>query len=166
MSRARHGFPLFLLLGALLAAESYGNGINPPRQSGSKTVVATCTDRATGEATTIQRTRIFIAEPSGSLELRIGKSAASTLQLSKVIRVQIPSAKTMSDGFAKASLELLDPGYEGPGFVRLEVNTTPVRLTGFSADLRRVDVPLATCKELTLQTSESTNAKHGEGALK
>ena len=166
MSRIRRWYPVPLLLCGLLAAEAYGNGINPPRPSGAKTVEATCTDRKSGNATTIQRARIAIDEPSGSLELRIGKSAARTLQLSQVIRVQIPSARMTSDGFAKASMALLDPSYAGPGFVRLRAGGKPVRLTGFTADLQRFDSPLAACRELALKASTSSEDGRGEVSKK
>ena len=166
MSKIRHWYPVPLLLCGLLAAEAYGNGINPPRPIGAKTVEATCTDRKSGNATTIQRARIAINEPSGSLELRIGKSAARTLQLSQVIRVQIPSVKMTSDGFAKVSMELLVPSYEGPGFVRLRAKGKPVRLTGFTADLQRFDIPLEACKELALKASTSSEVERGEVSKK
>lgn len=162
MSKIQRWSAVSILLCGLLATESYGNGINPPRPSGAKIVEATCTDRKTGNTTIIQRARITIDEPSGSLVLRVGQSPARTLQLSQVIRLQIASAKPESDGFAKAIMELIDPGYIGSGYVRLKAKGQPVRLTGFTADLERVDKPLGTCKELTIRASTSSEAERGE----
>ena len=162
MFKIRRLYPIPFLLCGLLATEAYGNGINPPRPSGAKTVEAICTDRKSGNATTVQRVRITMDEPSGSIELRVGKSTASTHQLSHVIRVQIPSAGQTLDGFTEASLELSDPSYKGPGFIRVRAKGKPVRLTGFNADLERVDIPLETCKELALKASTSSEVERGE----
>lgn len=159
MSKIQYWFAGPMLVCGMLATVSYGNGINPPRPSGTKTVEATCTDRKTGNTTTVQRARITINEPSGSLVLRVGQSPAKTLQLSQVIRLQIASAKPASDGFAKASMELIDPSYKGTGYVRLKAKGQPARLTGFTADLERVDKPLGSCKELTIQTVLSSEAE-------
>lgn len=166
MPGIRRWSPVPLLLCGLLPAVAYGNGINPPRPSGAKTVEAICTDRKSGKATIIQRARITIGEPSGSLELRVGQSPARTLQLSQVIRVQIPAARPTPDGFAKASIELIDPGYKGPGFVRVRAKGKPVRVTGFAADLERIDIPLETCKVLAVEASTSSEPERGEVSKK
>lgn len=157
--RRWHSAPL--LLCGLLATTVYGNGINPPRPSGARTVEAICTDRKSGDTTTLQRARIAVDEPTGSLEVRVGASAAKVLQLSQIVRVKIPSPRLASDGFAKASLELLEPSYNGPGFVKLRARGKPVRLTGFTADLDRVEMPLVTCKELALKASQPSEAQRG-----
>jgi hypothetical protein len=148
-----------ILLCGLLTTAAHGNGINPPRPSGAKNVQATCIDRATGHTITIERARITIDEPSGSLELRVGQSTARTLQLSQVNRLQIASAKPASDGFAKAAIELNDPEYKGTGFVRLKANGLTVRVTGFTADRERVDIPFGACRVLTIQASTSSDAE-------
>lgn len=158
MYRIRRWHPVPFLLSGLLAVEAYGNGINPPRPSGSTTVEAACTDRRSGNVTTIHRARMAIDEPSGSLELRTGESAARTVQLLEVIRVQMPSARTAADGFAKAFVELRAPAYKGPGYVRLRAKGKPVRLMGFTADLERVDMPLETCREVAFKASAATSA--------
>jgi hypothetical protein len=159
MSKIQYWFAAPILVCGMLATVSYGNGINPPRPSGTKTVEATCTDRKTGNTIAVQRARITIDEPSGSLVLRVGQSPAKTLQLTQVIRLQISSAKPASDGFAKASMELIDPDYKGTGYVRLKAKGQPARLTGFTADLARIDKPLGSCKELTIQTVSSSEAE-------
>jgi hypothetical protein len=161
MSKIQYWFAAPILVCGMLATVSYGNGINPPRPSGTKTVEATCTDRKTGNTIAVQRARITIDEPSGSLVLRVGQSPAKTLQLSQVIRLQISSAKPASDGFAKATIELNDPDHKGSGsgYVRLKAKGQPARLTGFTADLERIDKPLGSCKELTIQTVSSTEAE-------
>ena len=161
MSRIRRRNPVPLLLCGLLAAEACGNGINPPRPSGSRTVEAACTDRKSGNVTTVHRARMAIDEPSGSLELRAGESPARTVQLAEVVRIQIPSAKTAADGFAKAFIELRAPNYKGPGHVRLRAKAKPVRLVGFTANLERLDVPLETCRELAFKASTSSEAENG-----
>jgi hypothetical protein len=76
-----------------------------------------------------------------------------------VIRLQISSAKPASDGFTKASMELIDPDYKGTGYVRLKAKGKPARLTGFTADLERIDKPLGSCKKLTIQTVSSSEAE-------
>ena len=162
MAKTRLRHPLAPLLCCLLAAEAYGNGINPPRPSGAKTIQATCTDRKSGNVKTIQRARIVLGEPSGSLELRVDRSKARTLQLSQVNRVEIPSAEPTADGLAKVSVDLFDPIYTGPGFIRLRDKGKPVRLVGFTADLERVDIPLEACKELTLKALTLPEAEPGE----
>lgn len=167
MFKIRRLYSIPLLLCGLLATEAYGNGINPPRPRGGKTVEAICTDRMSGNATTVQRARITMDEtsgdePSGSIELRVGKSTASTHQLSHVIRVQIPSAGPTLDGFTEASLELSDPSYKGSGFIRVRAKGKPVRLTGFKVNLDRVDIPLETCKELALKAFTSSGVEREE----
>lgn len=159
MSKIQYWFAAPILVCGMLAKVSYGNGINPPRPSGTKTVEATCTDRKTGNTITVQRARITMDEPSGSVVLRVGQSPAKTLQLTQVIRLQISSAKPASDGFAKASMELIDPDYTGTGYVRLKAKGQPARLTGFTADLERIDKPLGSCKELTIQTVSSSDTE-------
>jgi hypothetical protein len=166
MTKTRLRHPFALLLCCLLAAEVHGNGINPPRPSGTKTIQATCTDRKSGTVKTIQRARIAIGEPSGTLELRVDRSRARTLQLSQVNRVEIPSAKPTPDGLAKVSMDLLDPTYTGPGFIRLREKGKPVRLVGFTVDLERVDIPLEACKELTLKALTLPETEPGEVSKK
>lgn len=145
----RRWLPLPLLMCLLLAREAYGNGINPPRPSGAKAVEVTCIDRRSGVAVIVQRAQITIDEASGLLELRLSDTPARQVQLSQIRQLQILSSKPRADGFAKASIALLDPGYDGPGQVRLRAKSKPVRLTGFAADLERVDRLLGTCKELS-----------------
>ncbi|MBI3369950.1 MAG: hypothetical protein HY021_16290 [Burkholderiales bacterium] len=140
------------LLGLLLLDRADANGINPPRPSGGSTTEAACTQRANGKTVRVQRARIAVTEAKGSLELRIASEARpATLQLSQLARLRLASAKAGKDGFAAAELSLREPAYEGPGFVRLVVEGKPVRLTGFGADLARVEMPLANCKELVFQ---------------
>lgn len=141
------GLGLLALIGPACA-----NGINPPRPSGGATVALTCTDRASGKAVTVQRARVGLAEPGGTLELRIGDSAtASARQLAQVARLKIATAKPAADGFAAAMLTLQEPAYQGPGFVRLAVDGKALRLTGFGADLARIDRSLASCAVLAVQ---------------
>jgi hypothetical protein len=158
----RRWLSLSLLVCLLLAREAYGNGINPPRPSGAKVVEATCVDRRSGVAVIVQRAQITIDEASGLLELRLGDTPARLVQLSQIRRLQILSSKARADGFAKASMTLLDPGYDGPGQVRLRAKAKPVRLTGFAADLERVDRVLGTCKELTFTAPAAVPVERSE----
>lgn len=146
----RYLYLILLFLPCLLTTKAYANGINPPRPSGARTIEALCTDRKSGETATVQRARMTDDKSTGSLEVRLEKSGAQTLQLSQISRVRIATGKPNSDGFAKASFELLEPSYKGEGFVRLSVNGKPVRLTGFSAALERIDIPLQSCRDLAL----------------
>ncbi|MBS0345866.1 MAG: hypothetical protein JSR69_05335 [Proteobacteria bacterium] len=153
MKPTRYGYAIALLLCGLLGEPAFGNGINPPRPSGSQTIEARCTDRDSGETTTLQRARLAADEASPMIELRIGNAAASTLQLAQVAAIRMPSAKAKPDGFAKATLELRNPDYQGPGFVRVRVDGKPVQLTGFTEARARVTIPLESCKALTLSAS-------------
>ncbi len=162
----RRSYLILLFLLVLLTTTAHANGINPPRPSGSETIEALCTDRKSGNTTTVQRARMTVDEPTGGLEVRLEKSDAQTLRLSRITRVQLATGKPNSDGFAEASLELLEPSYRGEGFVKLRVNGKPVRLAGFSADLRRVDIPLESCRELVLKTSRPSEAEHRAPKMK
>jgi hypothetical protein len=158
----RRWLSLVLLICPLLAREAYGNGINPPRPSGAKVVEATCVDRRSGVAVIVQRAQITIDEASELLELRLSDTSARSVQLTQIRLLQILSSKPKADGFAKASMILLDPGYEGPGQVRLRSKAKPVRLTGFAADLERVDRVLASCKELSFTAPTSAPVERSE----
>lgn len=154
MRRIRHWLPIHLLLLTLLTSRAYGNGINPPEPQGSQTVDAFCSERTSGKTLVVLRARITIEKPSGSLELRIGESQARLLQLSRVIRLEIPSAVPMSDGFTKALLRLSEPDYEGPGLVRIRAGEKQVRVTGFDTDInKKVDIALETCKDFAVKAS-------------
>ena len=163
-NRRWHAMPL--LACSLLTSLAHGNGINPPRTSGAKTVEAVCTDRQSGGETTVQRARTVVDAPSGTIELKIDKSTAQFVQLSQLVRLEIPSGKPAPNGFARATLELTEPDYQGPGDVRLRVGKKPVRLTGFTADSTRVDIPLAQCKLLVLTSAPSSGAEPGSVSKK
>lgn len=166
MTPTRYGYAIPLLLCGLLGSPAFGNGINPPRPSGSQTVEANCTDRGSGAITTLQRVRLAADEASPMIELRIGAAAASMHQLAQVAAIRIPSVKAKPDGFVKATLELREPDYQGPGFVRVRVDGKPVQLTGFGAGLARVTIPLESCKALTLTASTAPPSTEGRGVPK
>lgn len=153
---------LLLCLPWLLTSKAYSNGINPPRPTGTQTVEASCTDRKSGEVLTVLRARVAADKLAGALEVRLGNASPRDLQLSQIGRVRIASGKSNSGGFAKAFFELREPSYEGEGFVRLTVKGAPVRLTGFSAALERVDIPLQLCRELMLKTSQGEESERGD----
>jgi hypothetical protein len=153
MHRIRSGYVVPLLMCSLLSTAALGNGINPPRPSGSRTIEAQCTDRDSGAITTLQRARLAADEASPMIELRIGNAPATTLQLAQVAGIRMLSARPKPDGFVKATLELREPDYQGPGFVRVRIDGKPVQLTGFNAGLARVTIPLESCKALALAAS-------------
>jgi hypothetical protein len=137
----------------LLASAAQGNGINPPRPSGAQAVEAQCTDRQTGEIRTVQRARITVDKPVGTIEVRLRQGKPQWLQLAQVERLAIKAGRPGADGFGKATLKLRQPAFDGEGFVQLSVDGKPVRLTGFSPAQERVDLPLQRCKELVLKPS-------------
>ena len=150
--------------GALLG-DARGNGINPPRPTGSAVVEAQCTDRTSGETAIVQRARATADNTDGGLRIATGSAAAQTVQLSRIGRIAFEAAKPRPDGFAGATLGILDPPYEGLGFVQVRIDGKPVRLTGFGAGLERVDVALESCRELALKTPVAGEAR-SEGAAK
>lgn len=166
MLKNRRWYPVPLFACSLLAPQAQGNGINPPQTSGAKTVIAVCTDRLSGDQTTVRRARIVAGAPSGSIELKLDKAGAKLVQLSQVVRLDIPSDKPASNGFARATLELTEPAYQGQGAVRLQVGKKPVRLTGFTADFSHVDIPLRQCKLLVLTSSASADPDPGSVSKK
>ena len=145
-----------LAASALCLPPAFPNGINPPRPSGGQTTDAVCKDRGSGEATTVRRARILVDQSAGTLWLRTGVEAGRRAQLASIGRIVIAPTtaepETNTDGEAAATISLLQPAYEGPGFVRLREGTKPVRLVGFSDSGTRVDLPLARCAELVLTT--------------
>jgi hypothetical protein len=155
----RRAYFLGLFVPGLLATTANANGINPPRPNGAKTVEATCTDRTTGNNSTVQRARVTVKNPTGSLEVRIEKSAPQIFQLSQIGRIQIATGTPNADGFAKASFELIGSRDKHDGYVRLSARGQVVRLTGFSAVGGRVDIPLANCSEVTLRALASSDAE-------
>ena len=159
MFRIRLSYLVFLLLFCVATTSAYANGINPPRPFGSKVVTASCTDRKSGVSTIVQRAQIIIDEPSGGLEVRLEKSGQEIIQLSEITQLNIVTGKPGTDGFAEASLERLEPNDKDNGFVRLRASGKPVRLTGFSIDLKRVSVPLESCITVVLNTSQPSAEK-------
>lgn len=166
MPRIRSGYVVPLLMCCLPSTAALGNGINPPRPSGSRTVEAQCTDRNNGAIITLQRARLTTDEASPMIELRIGDAPASTLQLAQVAGIRMPSARPKPDGFVKATLELREPDYQGPGFVRVRIDGKPVQLTGFNAELARVTIPLENCRLLALAASTPAPAAERPAAKK
>jgi hypothetical protein len=154
----RCSYLILLLLACLLTTRAYANGINPPQPSGAKTLEALCTDRKNGNVVTVQRAQMTTDKTIGLLEVRLEKSGPHNLQLSQINRVQIATGKPSSDGFAKASFELLNPSYKGGGFIRLRVNGKPVHLTGFSDALEHIEIPLQSCRVLTLKEPRSSES--------
>lgn len=150
----RYGIPPLIF--ALLSFPANGNGINPPRPSGSATVALSCIDRSSGDSTTVLRAKIITGdEATAWLDVRIGKSAPQRLQLSQIIQIQMPSGKTVANGFTKATLEIRDPDYTGAGSVQIKIKGKPVRISGFSPTLERVELPLNSCKKITQSTQQA-----------
>ena len=156
------GFVLAGLAGPMALA----NGINPPKPSGADVIEVTCTNRVTRGNLIVKRARINPAKPAGTMEVRFDSSPPKSLQLSQIRRVEIATGETAQDGFATASFELADQSDRRTGFVRLSSNGKPVRLTGFSPDTDRIDVPLASCSQLTLRVPLSNAGREHAGLTK
>ena len=156
MLTMKRSVPLVAVAMLIFLPPAFSNGINPPRPSGGQTTDAVCKDRANATQTTVRRARIRIDEPEGTVWLRTGTEPARRVQLASVGRIAVASTaaepEINSDGETAATITLLQPAYEGPGFVRLREGTKPVRLVGFSDAGTRVDLPLARCAELVLTT--------------
>jgi hypothetical protein len=157
--------PGLACVAGLLATAAQGNGINPPRPGGSQAVEAQCADRQTGEIRIVQRARITVDKPVGTLDVRLRMGKPQQLQLAQIERLAIKAGKPGTDGFGKATLALRQPAFNGEGFVQLSVDGKPVRLTGFSPAQERVDLPLQRCKELVLKPAAAAAASQ-PGAVK
>jgi hypothetical protein len=156
MLNTRRRYVSAILIIGSLAAAAYGNGINPPRPKGAKTVEATCRNRNTGMRTTVERARITIAKPEGSLEVKLGKSRRS-FQLSQFETIKIETGEPNSDGFGKASFNLYKITETQDGYVRLISKGKPALLTGFSTSKEPLSLPLANCSEVTFRPSSQTS---------
>lgn len=151
----RYGITTLLLI--LLSLPANGNGINPPRPSGSATIALSCIDRSSGDSTTVLRAKIITGdEPAGWLDVRIGKSAPQRLQLSQIIQIQMPSGKAIANGFTKATLEIHDPDYTGAGWVHVKNKGKPIRISGFTPTRERIELPLDSCKKITQSTQQAS----------
>lgn len=146
---------------ALISLHANGNGINPPRPSGTETIALSCVDRGTGDSITVLRAKIIgETELSSWLEARLGKAAPQRLQLSQITRIQLPSGKPLANGFSKAELEIREPNYSGTGMVRSRIKGKSVRITGFSSDLERIELPLESCKDITQSSQQMSETNH------
>src|SRR5262245_31606547 len=157
MSRLRW---IGLLLPITFSVIALANGVNPPRTTGSQIVAATCTDRKSGESTTVQRARIDNGKPSASIEVRLGEAEQQTLQLSDVRRIEIVDTTPDADGFVHAVLEIDKPTYRGNGFVRVRADGKPVRLTGFpNGGTPKIVIALESCRNLAIAAPEPAAAE-------
>ena len=57
----------------------------------------------------------------------------------------------MADGYARATIELREPAYQGSGSVLLRADGKPVRLSGISSGSARAEIALERCAELLVR---------------
>lgn len=140
--------PLCVSLLALAIPQALGNGINPPRPAGGENVIVQCTARDGGNITTVFRVLLLAPQPSHSVEIKIGDRELRLYALTEVSGLAVPSEEVSADGLADATIELADSSYRGAGQIKVVSDSKAVRLTGFTKDQQRIDMPLAGCAQL------------------
>ena len=158
-------FHVVLLVAFMSIPDAEANGINPPRPAGSEIVQATCVVRKSGATVVIQRARMTVDESGGLLEVRLDQSTPQTVPLAQFRRIQFHKGTHTQDGFAKSTLDLINPPYEGEGLVRVRTGGKAIRINGFDASSRPIELPLERCKELVIETM-STSDLELRGAAK
>jgi hypothetical protein len=150
-----------------IVQQADANGINPPRPSGSELVTARCTLRTPGAPRTLERARVDAADSTDGLQLRLGPEKAQAIPLTKIARIRVPSRTLRADGFAKALIDVREPSYQGAGWIRLKDSTGSIVLTGFAASSPgRVEIPLASCKELSFEVRTDSDLSRHETTKK
>ena len=140
--------PLCFSLLALAIPQALGNGINPPRPASSENLVVQCTARDSGKTFTVFRVSLLASQPSRSVELKIGDGEFRLYALTEISGLSVPSGEVKANGLADTIVELANSGYRGAGQLRVVSDNKAVRLTGFTEDRKRFDMPLASCAQL------------------
>ena len=138
-------------------SNSYSNGINPPRPSGTDTVKAVCKERSGGSQHELFRTQIVGgANPVESLTFVI-KGATEQINIIDVRTITLSAGTVDSDGFVKGSLIRSDGTEEKATKVQVKTNNIPIRLTGFSKTGTRLSIDFATCESIEFSSVTTSN---------
>lgn len=128
----------------LLWNSANANGINPPRPTGSFIVEAKCTEKK--GATILSRARL---NPAG-IEIRLSATETITVKLADIRTVKLSNANSSADGFIAAIVELVEPQFAGKAAIKVGSGTESHTLSGFSANKRRVTIPIGNCSSLNV----------------
>ena len=143
-----------ILLMALGSVPGAGSAVAGESQRvawiGAMEVQAVCTERGTGNKIALTGAQLGAGEPAG-LMLRLGDGAARQLPLAQIARIQFTGAEPGVDGYARATIELREPAYQGSGSVLLRADGKPVRLSGISSGSARAEIALERCAELLVR---------------
>lgn len=153
--KLRHVRIIVLMALTMVGSHGYGNGINPPPPTGGTILVATCVDRNTKVPTVVFRVRAVSSDTTGSVMFRLPSSGSKKLTLSDIRRVEIPRVAMSQGGYTSASVDLLNPEFQGIADIRLGRGKTGLRLTGFNESRERVTVRVSTCEVLEIQRSSA-----------
>lgn len=118
---------------------------------------AVCTERGTGNKIVLAGAQLGAGAAAG-LTLRLGAAPAQQFPLAQVARIQMTGAEQGSDGYARATIELREPAYQGPGSVLLRTDGKPVRLSGISSGSARAEIALERCVEVVVRLRPQPDA--------
>jgi len=145
---------------------SYPDGINPPRPSGSSAVKAVCKNRSNGGLHEVFRTQIMSGtNPVESITFVI-EDVTEQIDITNIRAITLSAGEVDSNGFVKGSLIRNDQTEERATKVQVKTNNAPLRLTGFSETGARLSIDFATCESIEFDPVTSSKESLSPGKKK
>ena len=145
-----------LAVTTLFVADTFSNGINPPRPRGTSAITATCVEKSGDLLHTIFRARVTGGTSPRAITFR-ASGGSEELDIADIEAITLTSHNIEETGFSAARLMRRDGRKEELGSVLVVSKETPLEVGGFDSAGKRIDIKLSSCKTIKFSPHPGTD---------